>query len=84
MKSYKLDRIGVIGVLIILVTWSLVSFSFIEPNSIINFIGQLVGAAFLAQEAFTQGKNRTPLMVVATHVLWVLIVIIALGDYFSW
>jgi hypothetical protein len=84
VKSYKLQTIGVIGVVIILGTWSLVTFSVIGSDSLINFVGQLIGATFLAYDAYTERHKRTKLMIIATHVLWLLIVLIALGDYFAW
>ena len=81
MTLPKFDWWGIVGLIIILLTWFMVSWSLILQDSIVNLLGQLTGALFLAIEAFKSSANRSVFIKVSMHILWILFVVIAIADY---
>ncbi len=81
MSVFKFDWWGILGIVIIFGTWMAVNWSIIAQDSVINLLGQLAAAFFLAIEAFRPLTQRSTLIKVSIHILWVLFVIIAIADY---
>lgn len=81
MSLFKFQWWGIIGVMILLVSWNLVNWSFIAQDSVLNLGIQLVGTLFFVIEAFRPTTKRSTFIKVSMYILVITFLVIAVADY---
>ena len=81
MSLFKFQWWGILGAMILLVSWNLVNWSVFTQDSVANLLVQLVGTLFFAIEAFRPATKRSTFIKASMYILSALFLIIAIADY---
>ncbi|MES2748990.1 MAG: hypothetical protein V4606_01170 [Patescibacteria group bacterium] len=81
MSLFAFQWWGIIGVMILLISWNLVNWSVIAQDSGLNLLIQLAGSVFFTIEAFRPTVRRSTFIKGSMYVLSFLFFVIAIADY---